>query len=113
MVRLDGLDIGRPVALKVSPMEDKVALTNHRHELLVVDLERRTLTRVDRSPYRHIAASTGHRMAVGWPMAVRSHPRPRRCGSTSCPEEGGTGGAEAENSARLIRSDQEASEPTT
>lgn len=54
MRRLDGLDIGRAVALKVSPMEDKVAIANHRHELLVVDLERETLTVVERSPYRHI-----------------------------------------------------------
>jgi len=55
MKRLDGLDIGRPVALKVSPVEDKVAIANHRHELLVVDLESGQLTVADRSPHRRIA----------------------------------------------------------
>jgi tricorn protease len=37
--RLPGLDIGRPVALKVSPTQDKVALSNHRQELLIIDLK--------------------------------------------------------------------------
>ncbi len=55
VVQLDGLDIGRAVSLRVSPTEDKVALTNHRHELLLVDLNERTVTLVDHSPYRRIA----------------------------------------------------------
>ncbi|MGH2508977.1 MAG: PDZ domain-containing protein, partial [Ktedonobacteraceae bacterium] len=33
------LDLGRVLHLEVSPTEDKVALTNHRQELMVVDLE--------------------------------------------------------------------------
>ncbi|MCB0038922.1 MAG: PDZ domain-containing protein, partial [Caldilinea sp.] len=53
--RLTGLDIGRPVALKVSPAEDKVALSNHRQELLLVDLKSGTLTTLDRSDWRPIA----------------------------------------------------------
>ena len=53
--RLSGLDIGRPVALKVSPTEDKVALSNHRQELLIVDLKSGEITRVDRSEWRAIA----------------------------------------------------------
>ena len=53
--RLSGLDIGRPVALKASPTEDKVALSNHRQELLIVDLKSGELTRVDRSEWRPIA----------------------------------------------------------
>lgn len=53
--RLEGLEIGRVVALKGSPTEDKVALSNHRHELLLVDLKRRQVTVVDRSPYRNMA----------------------------------------------------------
>ncbi|MCB0133307.1 MAG: PD40 domain-containing protein, partial [Caldilineaceae bacterium] len=52
--RLDELDIGRVHSLKVSPIEDKVALVNHRYELLIVDLEEETLTLVERSPYRNI-----------------------------------------------------------
>ena len=53
--RLPGLDIGRPVALRVSPREDKVAIANHRNELLVVDLEHGTLAVLDRSEWRPIA----------------------------------------------------------
>ncbi|MFN8487995.1 MAG: PDZ domain-containing protein [Caldilineaceae bacterium] len=55
MQRLEGLDIGRAVTLLASPVEDKLALTNHRHELLLVDLKTRALTVVDRSPYKLIA----------------------------------------------------------
>ncbi|HMN30504.1 MAG TPA: peptidase, partial [Caldilineaceae bacterium] len=53
--RLSGLDIGRPVALKASPTEDKVALSNHRQELLIIDLKSGEVTRVDRSEWRPIA----------------------------------------------------------
>jgi tricorn protease len=47
--RLDGLDIGRPVALAASPKDDLVALANHRLELLVVDLASRSVRVLDRS----------------------------------------------------------------
>ena len=36
---LDGLDIGRVLRIKMSPARDMVAISNHRHELLIVDLE--------------------------------------------------------------------------
>ncbi|GAA5059051.1 tricorn protease [Thermocatellispora tengchongensis] len=36
--RLDHLDTGRAIELEVSPAADKIALTNHRNELLLVDL---------------------------------------------------------------------------
>jgi tricorn protease len=52
--RLEGLDLGRAVNLKVSPTEDKVAISNHRQELLLVDLTSGQLTLVERSPYRVI-----------------------------------------------------------
>jgi tricorn protease len=52
--RLEGLDLGRAVELKVSPTQDKVAIANHRHELLLVDLPTQTLTVIDHSPYRLI-----------------------------------------------------------
>ena len=50
--RLEGLDLGRPTALAVSPTADVVALANHRLELIVVDLaaeepEARVLDRSD------------------------------------------------------------------
>lgn len=47
--RLDGLDIGRPASLVVSPKKDEVALSNHRNELILVDLEGRTARVLDRS----------------------------------------------------------------
>ncbi len=53
--RLPALDIGRPVALRMAPHEDKVAISNHRNELLVVDLASAALTVVDRSEWRPIA----------------------------------------------------------
>jgi tricorn protease len=49
--RLAGIDIGRPVALVVSPKQDQVALSNHRNELILVDLEARTAVVLDRSRY--------------------------------------------------------------
>ncbi len=36
--RLNGLDLGRVVSMKMSPTEDKIAISNHRHELMVIDL---------------------------------------------------------------------------
>lgn len=53
-LRLEGLEIGRVVTIKASPVEDKVALTNHRHELLLLDLTTRTLEVVDRSTFVNI-----------------------------------------------------------
>jgi tricorn protease len=52
--RLDGLDLGRAVELKASPTQEKVALSNHRHELLVVDIPSSTITVVERNPHRLI-----------------------------------------------------------
>ena len=49
--RLEGLEIGRVVSIKASPLEDKVALTNHRYELLLVDLTTRTVEVIDRSAF--------------------------------------------------------------
>ncbi|MBX3000591.1 MAG: PDZ domain-containing protein [Caldilineaceae bacterium] len=53
--RLAGIEFGRAVDLRVSPTADKIALTNHRHDLLLIDLEAETATLVDRSPHRRIA----------------------------------------------------------
>ncbi len=52
--RLPNLDLGRVVMQKMSPVADLLAVTNHRHELLLVDLESGELTVVDRSPHRLI-----------------------------------------------------------
>ncbi|MFN3331698.1 MAG: S41 family peptidase, partial [Caldilinea sp.] len=74
--RLSGLDIGRPVALKVSPTEDKVALSNHRQELLIVDLKSGEITRVDRSEWRAIAgmdwSPDGRWLAYGFGVGLNA-----------------------------------------
>jgi tricorn protease len=45
---LKSLDIGRPVAVEVNPKKDVIAFSNHRFELIVLDLASRSLTTVDR-----------------------------------------------------------------
>ncbi len=74
--RLSGLDIGRPVALKVSPTEDKLALSNHRQELLIVDLKSGEITRVDRSEWRAIAgmdwSPDGRWLAYGFGVGLNA-----------------------------------------
>ena len=58
-VSLEGLDIGRPTGLRISPTADHVVLSNHRNELLLVDLEAKTLQVIDRSPARQL-------QGMGW-----------------------------------------------
>lgn len=53
--RLDGLDIGHPTGLTVSPAQDQVLIANHRNELLFVDLAEKTVQVVDKSLARGIA----------------------------------------------------------
>ncbi|MEI7645616.1 MAG: S41 family peptidase [Chloroflexales bacterium] len=55
--RLDGLDIGRPLRICTSPQADLVAITNQRHELLLVDLEAATIRLLDRSPHGRIGGA--------------------------------------------------------
>lgn len=52
---LDGLDIGRPIELCVSPVADIVALSNHRNETIIVDLTSREMKIIDRSMLLHDA----------------------------------------------------------
>ncbi|MGW5685497.1 S41 family peptidase [Nonomuraea sp. NPDC003754] len=49
--RLDHLDTGRVTDLVAAPAGDLIAVTNHRHELHVVDLARRTATLVEANPH--------------------------------------------------------------
>jgi tricorn protease len=44
-------DIGRPYELKVSPEKDEIALSNHRHELLRVELDTGAMNVIDKSLY--------------------------------------------------------------
>ncbi|MEX1018549.1 MAG: PDZ domain-containing protein, partial [Litorilinea sp.] len=53
-VRLDGLDLGRIVDMKASPVAAKLAVTNHRYELVLVDLDTAQANLVDRSRFRNI-----------------------------------------------------------
>ena len=52
--RLEGLDIGRPNSLLASPKKDEIVLTNHRNELVLVDLAERSARLLDRSPHGRI-----------------------------------------------------------
>lgn len=53
--RLEGLDLGRAVALHVSPKEDALVIANHRLELIYVNLKDRTTKLLDKSRYGRIA----------------------------------------------------------
>ncbi len=48
-------DIGRPVLMETSPEADELVFTNHRYELVHLDLERESCRMLDRSNYRRIA----------------------------------------------------------
>ncbi|HWQ83892.1 MAG TPA: S41 family peptidase [Anaerolineales bacterium] len=45
---LEALDIGRPEAVACNPHKDQIVFSNHRYELLVLDLETKELIRIDR-----------------------------------------------------------------
>jgi len=45
---LPDLDIGRPVEIAVNPKKDQVVFSNHRYELLSLDLETHELKQIDR-----------------------------------------------------------------
>jgi len=48
------VDIGRVVELAASPVANVVAIANHRHELLIVDLDDGRVRVVDKSPASHV-----------------------------------------------------------
>jgi tricorn protease len=52
---LSGLDIGRPVMIKVHPIKDRVIFSNHRCELCLLDLSTRSLSVIDRGKMERIA----------------------------------------------------------
>lgn len=69
---MPGLDIGRVLDLVPSPRGDRVALTNHRYELVVVDLEAGSAGVVDRNAYAAIAgvawSPDGETLAYGYAL---------------------------------------------
>ncbi len=54
-VRVTSDDIGRIVELAVSPTADIAAVANHRHELLLIDLDEKRTRTIDRSPASLVA----------------------------------------------------------
>lgn len=51
VTRLTGLDVGRATELAVAPVGARIALANHRNELLVVDLDAGSSTLVERNRF--------------------------------------------------------------
>ena len=52
---LSGLDIGRPEAIAVNPKQDQIVFSNHRYELVFLDLATRELRVIDRGKSGPIA----------------------------------------------------------
>ncbi len=69
----DDIDIGRVVDIVVSPVDDAVAITNHRNELLVVALATHTVQLVERSDFSRINgvawSPDGRWLAYGFPIS--------------------------------------------
>jgi tricorn protease len=78
--RLADLDVGRVVSLELSPAADLVALTTHRHELLLVDLTGpEPVSRlVDRSRHHEITdlawSADGRWLAYGFAETAQTRP---------------------------------------
>ncbi len=52
--RLNNLEIGLAARLKISPKENKIIISNNRHELMLIDLDNENLTKIARSKYERI-----------------------------------------------------------
>lgn len=76
VVALEGVAVGRVEALLPNPKTDEVALSNHRHELWVVDLKSRESRLVDRSPFSRIQgfdwSPDGKWLAYGFGTGLRT-----------------------------------------
>lgn len=53
VAKLD-LDVGRPIWVVPSPAKNQLAISNHRHELVLVDVDKKTAEVIDRSDYQKI-----------------------------------------------------------
>jgi tricorn protease len=63
-------DLGRIVEMVASPVADIVALSNHRYELILVDIKEKTVRVVDRSPHARVSdlafSPDGRWVAYSW-----------------------------------------------
>jgi len=70
-ILLTGLDIGRPINMEVSPTHDHVVLTNHRNEILFIDIAEKSMQVIDRSEFSRIGGFSwspdGQWVAYGFP----------------------------------------------
>jgi len=57
--KLLDLDLGRPQEIKVSAQKDEIVLTNHRHELIWVDLATGESKKIEQSKYGPVAGFDG------------------------------------------------------
>jgi tricorn protease len=85
VTRYEQIDIGHAYWLEVSPVDDRVALTNHRFELLLIDLQTGTYKVVDKAEhsalwsafFRDCGGSHGRPTDAGWLMASPPTSAPR------------------------------------
>ncbi|KQC13288.1 MAG: hypothetical protein APR63_00895 [Desulfuromonas sp. SDB] len=75
ITRLENLDVGRPGQIKVSPVADQIILSNHRHEIIWIDLEKQKMEVIDQSKYRPIGGFdwSPHGQWVAYSFAVKHH----------------------------------------
>ncbi len=70
---LADIDLGRVVDVVVSPIDDAVAITNHRNELLIVALKTHTFQLVERSDFSRVKGVSwspdGRWLAYGFPIS--------------------------------------------
>jgi tricorn protease len=75
LTKFSDIEFGRAIDLAVSPTDDMVAITNHRNELIVVDLEAATSRVVDRSEANRIRgiawSPDGRWLAYGFATSSR------------------------------------------
>lgn len=77
-VRLEGIDAGRVVELRVAPSGERVALANHRNELMLLDLAapEPNMTPIDRSAFGQILglawSADGRWLAYGFDNSAQT-----------------------------------------
>jgi tricorn protease len=73
--KFSDLRIGRAMEIKASPRRDEIVLTNHRNELIWVDLKNRRVKKIDQSTCGVIAgfnwSPDGNWVAYGFPKTIR------------------------------------------